>query len=348
VALVGTRWYLRLTREGDPTVLTRSRQGLMSWDAAWYRGIALHGYAGVGREGLRFFPLWPLAGRALAAPFGGGGAVTVGLLLAANVLSLGLGALVHRLVVAETGNVPLARRAAWLTAIAPPASVLVMGYSEPMAISLAVLAFLALRSRRWWWAASAGLLYGLSRPVGVLLVVPAAIEAARHLRRVPAGEKVARAAAVLAAPAGAALYLAWVGGRFGDAMLPYRVQGAGHLRGALADPAEVLVHAGARLLRGDLGSQGHYTWALGLVALAVVCGRRWPGSYTAFVAATLLAVLASHNLNSLERYLLGAFPIVLTGAGLVRTRRGEVAAAAASLALLGVYAAAAFSSQYVP
>ena len=348
LALIATRLYLRLTHEADPTVLLRSRQGLMSWDADWYRGIALHGYAGVAREGLRFFPLYPLTARSLAAPFGSGAATTVALLVMANGLALVLGGLIHRLVLVETDDPTLARRAAWLTAVAPPAFVLVMGYSEPMAISLAVAALWALRRRRWWWAAIAGLLYGLSRPVGILLAVPALLEAARDLRAAPRREWLGRAAAVAAAPAGGAVYLAWVWARFGHPLLPYQVQSSGHLRGGLADPLAVLAHAVIRLVQGDLGAQVHYPWVIALVGLGVLCARRWPPSYAAFVAVTLLAVMASYNLNSLERYLLGAFPIVLTGAGLVRSRRAEVLAVAVSLALLGVYTAAALSSQYVP
>ena len=41
-------------------------QGLRVWDAAFYVDIARGGYDAVGTDGLRFFPLFPLLGRALA------------------------------------------------------------------------------------------------------------------------------------------------------------------------------------------------------------------------------------------------------------------------------------------
>ena len=41
------------------TAQARLDQGLLSWDAGWYRAIATQGYGGLGRESARFFPLWP-------------------------------------------------------------------------------------------------------------------------------------------------------------------------------------------------------------------------------------------------------------------------------------------------
>src|SRR4051812_5533086 len=48
-----------------PIKVVLTRTGLLSWDADWYRRIAEHGYGGVPRSGLRFFPLYPLVGRGL-------------------------------------------------------------------------------------------------------------------------------------------------------------------------------------------------------------------------------------------------------------------------------------------
>ena len=41
-------------------------QGLLGWDAGWYEAIARSGYGPLGHQSLRFFPLFPLVGRALA------------------------------------------------------------------------------------------------------------------------------------------------------------------------------------------------------------------------------------------------------------------------------------------
>src|SRR5207302_2159509 len=108
-------------------VAVRVHQGLLGWDAGWYRDIASKGYAALPHEGLRFFPLVPLMGRWIGAVVGGPGA---GLLVVANASALALGVLLHRLVISETRDRQLARRAAWLIALVPPAYALVMGYSD--------------------------------------------------------------------------------------------------------------------------------------------------------------------------------------------------------------------------
>lgn len=71
-------------------------QGLLSWDAGYYNAIARLGYGPLGHQGWRFFPLFPLFGRALAlAPGIDAGAA---LLLIANLSSLIGTALLYALV----------------------------------------------------------------------------------------------------------------------------------------------------------------------------------------------------------------------------------------------------------
>jgi hypothetical protein len=103
-------------------------QGLFAWDAAFYRDIADFGYHGVAREGLRFFPLLPLGSRALSVPLGGH--VGLAMLVIVQVAALVAGALLYRLAVHETGDPGDGARAAWLLAVLPPATVLVLGYAE--------------------------------------------------------------------------------------------------------------------------------------------------------------------------------------------------------------------------
>lgn len=161
----------------DAATAFRVHQGLLGWDAGWYESIAAHGYGGAGHLSLRFWPLLPLAGRALAVV--PGVSAGAGVVVVANVTSLFGIALVARLAAAETGDMALARRAAWLMAVAPPAFVYVMGYAEGLLLLLTTATFLALRQRHWWWAAAAGTLAGLARPLGVVLMAPALVECAR-------------------------------------------------------------------------------------------------------------------------------------------------------------------------
>lgn len=321
--------------------------GLFARDGAFYRGIAQHGYDAVGRAGLRFFPLVPIAARGLGGALFG--REDIALLLIANVSALVFAALLHRLVMRETGDRELARRCVWWGALLPPAMVLVLGYAEALLLVLAVGVFLALRSGRWGWAIVLGVLAGLCRPVGLLLTVPVLIESARGWRDASGRDRIARALAVLSPCGGTAIFLAWVGATRDDWYLPFRVQQNPTLRGEFRDPISSLVAAASDLGGGDrLGSGLHLLWAVLFVALIIVVARRLPASYAAYAIAAVLLALSASNLDSFERYGVATFPIVV-GAALVTERRDVESAA---LALAGGatvgYATLVFLDLYVP
>jgi hypothetical protein len=103
------------------------------------------------------------------------------------------------------------------------------------------------------------------------------------------------------------------------------------------------------LLHGaDLGSGLHFPWAIGFLVLLVVCFRKWPVSYGAYASAVLLIALSAGNLDSLERYGLSAFPLVLALAGLLRVGWLERAALVLCACGLTTYATLAFLGAYVP
>jgi hypothetical protein len=316
-------------------------QGLFAWDAAFYRDLAEHGYRAVGEGSLRFFPLVPMLSRGLGWILLDHTAAA--LIIIANVSALAFGALLHRLALHETGDAATARRAAWFGALFPAAFVLVMGYAEATAMMLGVVVFLGLRSNRFWWAAVAGFLAGLCRPVGVLLVVPAAVEAARGWRGASTRSRVARLVSVVAPAAGAGTYLVWVGVEFGDFWKPISLQNRATLRGGAQDPVSRTVDAIGDLFGGDrFGSGLHIVWAALFVLLLVVLIRRFPASYSLYGAVTLVLGLSAHNLDSFERYCWSTFPFLLALA--VVTDRDEVERGAYVVAAAGLvgYATLAF------
>jgi hypothetical protein len=338
-----------LVTQAHPTasVAARVHQGLLGWDAGWYESIARHGYAGAGHASLRFFPLVPLLTRALASVPG----IDVGpaLVVVANLSALVGVALLAVLVRRETGDTALARRAAWLVCLVPPAFTLVMGYAEGTLLALTVGTMLALRARAWWWAAALGLAAGATRPIGMLLVVPAALEALRGARDAPRARWVARGAAVAGPVAGLAGFLGWVGWRYGDVWAPLRVQQQGAHRGSMADPVRTLAHDASLLAHGHhLGSALHLPWALLALSLLIVSLRRWPIAYGAFAAAVLVVALTASNLDGFERYALSAFPLALAGASVTSGARVERAVLTLAAAGLATYALLAFTNLYVP
>lgn len=322
-------------------------QGLFAWDAAYYRAIAEHGYAAVPRSGLRFFPLYPLSGRALGAVLLGHDAVA--LLVITGVAALAFPVLVHRLTWRETDDAGAARRAAWYAALFPAGAVLVLGYADALALVLTVAAFLALRDRRFVAAGALGLLAGCTRPLGVLLVVPALVEVWRARSGVSLRGWAARTTAIVGPVVGLAGYLAWVGATRDDPWLPFSVQQRSSLRGGFVDPLTRLGRAGSDLVHGDrFGSGLHLVWALVFLALLVVVARRLPASYTAYSAVTLLVALSADNLDSLERYALGAFPLLIALALVTARPQVERAVLVASSAGLVGYSVLAFAGRSVP
>jgi hypothetical protein len=322
------------------------RQGLLGWDAAFYGDIARGGYSSVTRDGLRFFPLLPLAGRVVGLlPFvdARGGVVVV-----ANLSAFVAAVLLVRLVTMETGDRALAARSAAVLLLAPHAFVFVMGYAESLLCALALAVFLGLRREHWWWAAAAGFAAGLCRPVGIVLVLPAvveAIQAARRDRRL----RVAQVIAAIAPAAGLATYLLWVRDRTGDVFLVLRLQNAANLRGGTVSPVTSVGHAFHELLSGDRVGYGlHAITAVVVVGLVVVIARRLPLSYAVYAGGSVIVALCARNLDSVERYSLSTFPLAIGAAVLLRRPVLERAALLLVTGALVAAAILAFTGALVP
>jgi hypothetical protein len=320
-------------------------EGLVAWDGTWYRDIASHGYASLPREGLRFFPLFPLLGRAVGVVFlGNTGAALV---VIANLCSIVMLVLLLRLLRRERIDATTAHRVIWFTVLFPGAFVLAWAYAEALWILAAVAVFLAIRTRRWLWAAVAGFVAGLSRPLGVFLAVPVAVELIRDWRSTDRRDRAAGLLAVVSPLMGTATYLLWVGDRFGDPWLPFTVQS--DLRGQSMDPFSRLWEGLGQMLGPErLGDGLHIPFAIAFLVLLVVVLRRLPVSYGLFSACVLAAALGTENLNSLERYGLNAFPLVIALALLCR--RGEAETVTKVILAGGVIALAsmAWMGAYVP
>ena len=349
VLVLGSLWFSRFL---DDRLVPRRHDGapglgLFIYDGSWYRDLAEHGYAAYPKEGLRFFPLYPLLGRWLGAVFGDH--VGVALVVIVSLSALVLSALVHRLVLRETGDEQLAARAAWFVAVFPAALSFVLAYAEPLMMVAAVGMFLALRSERWVSAAALGVIAGLTRPVGLLLMVPAAIEAARAWRAASARQRASRAAAVASPAIGTAIYLAWVGIEYDDPLLPFSVQSRKDLRGGSVDPITHVVNSVSDLFDGDrFGAGLHLVWLAVFIGLLVVMARRLPVSYTAYGAGTLVLAMTASNISSFERYAFSTFVFAIAVAFV--TTRAEVSRAVNALAAGGLvtYAVLSFFRLYVP
>ena len=291
-------------------------QGLLAWDAAFYGDIARGGYDAVARDGLRFFPLLPLAGRAVGLlPFvdARGGVVVV-----ANLSALVAAVLLVRLVTFETGDRGLATRSARDPAartarvrlrhgLRRVAAVRARARDVPRVAPRAMVVGRAGRVRR------RPLPPGRGAPRD-----PCLIEAVRAVRR-RRGPRVAPVIATIAPLAGLASYLLWARDRTGDLWLVVRLQNSRTLRGGTASPFTSVGHAFHELVSGDRVGYGlHAVTAVLVVVLVVVAARKLPFSYTAYAAASVLVAFCARNLDSVERYSLATFPLVIAASVLLR------------------------------
>ncbi|MSO44705.1 MAG: hypothetical protein EXQ74_05300 [Thermoleophilia bacterium] len=144
------------------------------WDTTWYLDIARRGYAfDVGQVGevftnVAFFPLLPMIMWL---------AVAVGLnpfwvaLLVGNTMFLVALVAVHSLTKGRFGPL-MATRATWVLALAPPTIAASLAYTEGIALGLAALAGYLAWKGHIGVAGSVAAIAALSRPTGLLAVIP--------------------------------------------------------------------------------------------------------------------------------------------------------------------------------
>ncbi|MHB8244808.1 MAG: mannosyltransferase family protein [Acidimicrobiales bacterium] len=324
--------------------------GLSSWDAAWYLRIARVGYGGAGRSSLRFFPLFPVLGRGLATL--AGISAGVALILVANGFAFLALVLLHSLVSRESLGPEIADRSLWVLSLWPAGFVLVMGYSEALLLFLTLAAYLCWRTGHWWWSVLPAYLAGTCRPVGLLLAVPALVEALSWWRsgaRRSSKAVGARATAVIAAPAGTATYLGWCALTGRGFTEPLALQLSSTRRGAIGDPVVALFHDAVDLAHGrHLGTALHAPFLVAFVILTAYLFRRLPSSYGWYAVATMAVAITAPNLDSLERYGLACFPLTIAAACLIESKLLQRAVFAGMGALLSAFALLAFLGLYVP
>jgi hypothetical protein len=342
------------THPGTAGVAARVHEGLLGWDAGFYETIARVGYHPLGRESLRFFPAVPLLTHALAwLPGLDDGAA---LLVLSNVAAFVATVLLFVLVRRETGDVRVAQRAIWFLSLAPAAFVLVMGYAESTLLCFSIGCFLALRPSSAGGSARpnfalAGLLGfagALTRPIGVLLALAVAAEVVRWWNRSGRSRRLAGLAATGAPPLGLLAFCAWAHHEVGDFWAPLGVQFEASHHGGLSDPFVTLVHDARGILHRHVGTALHVPWVVVALVLLIACWRRLPASYTVFAGGIVAVALAGSNLDSFERYALGAFPLTIAAALLCRGPRIERAVLTLLAAALAGYALLAFLNISVP
>lgn len=305
-----------------------------TWDAQHYLFLSQHGYQRLPPNQApfnAFYPLWPWFIRTFAGATPRAHLLTA--LLLSSLLSLAALVLFHRLVRLDHGT-PAADGALLLLLAFPSAFVLVLPYSESLFLLLAVLFFLSLRHGWTGGVALCGLLLPLARAIGVLLVVPLAIQLWRS--RAPAR----RFALLLTPVLGFLAYLGVLYATTGDPCTGFTVQRhyPSHISVArlwdLGSFGRALLPAGGLALHGFTDSLlDRVVFALFVVTLPLVwrLGPMW--FVYALVAGLMPAVV--NPFMSYTRYSLLVLPLFMSwGLVLARPGRGALRALVAGASLL--------------
>ncbi|MBI2238529.1 MAG: hypothetical protein HYU54_08410, partial [Actinobacteria bacterium] len=194
-----------------------------SWerfDALWFLRIAATGYR-TGDGSAAFFPLYPLAIRAVSWAIGGHPFAAS--LIVSNAAFLAALIVLYSLTASELSE-GAARKAVLYLSLFPTSFFFLAPYSESLFLLLVVSAFWAARRDRWAMAGIAAALAALTRNVGLLLVPALAMEAV-HQRVERRGALLPRLAGAGFGLLGTLSYLAYWGSRSGDWLAPVDQQG---------------------------------------------------------------------------------------------------------------------------
>ena len=297
------------------------------FDALWFLRIATHGYAS-GDGSAAFFPFYPWLVR-VVTPLVGGHPLAAATLVS-NVCFLGALAMLYVLGRTELSDAT-ARRAVLYAAVFPTSFFFLAPYSESTFLLLALVCLWAARRGRWELAGIAGTGAALTRSVGVVLVLPMAVEAVMSWRESGRRGVPIRGLACSAGPlAGTALYLWFWAAKSGDWLAPLHQQA--EWQRVLTNPFATLWHATRYALDYTglyAGGYHQIDWLISVPALALAGYAVWRlrpvyGTYVlASILPPLCLVFEARPLMSFPRFLVTVFPIFWGAALWTRDRPGR-------------------------
>jgi hypothetical protein len=326
-------------------------QGLLTWDGTYYRVLAEGWYAGAATPGdaTRFFPAYPALARVLDPLLPGG--ADVALLLLANLCALAAAVVLWQLVHDVLDDERLARRSAWMVAVIPAANVFVFAYSEAAMLLVFTAALLALHRRHLGWLCVLGLLAGLLRPAGVLLVVPVVVAAWQRRSEDPPPQRrevLGWLASATAPLIGLAVALGWIAASAGVGWgEPFERQR--QLRDGFHEPISRVGEAVIDVFSGRQHDVYNLAFAIGFAALFVVAlRRRQPLPWLAFMVVTWVVAVGGTNMDSTGRYCVVAAPFAIALAQWAQHRWQQVAVGVLGLAGTAWFTAEVMLGRIIP
>jgi hypothetical protein len=221
----------------------------------------------------------------------------------------------------------IAGRAAFLLLLAPEAFFLLAPFSEATSLLAGLICFYAARRRKWGVVAVAGILAGLTRPVGIFLIVPVLVEVFLDIRRSrESGTRSLRIghASVVAPVAGLLLFWVYVAVVLKIPGGPFGPQTYWHTH--FEWPWTALWDSWNTVVTGHHFEElVNLLSALALIVFIPFMWKRLPAAYTAYTIAMLISVCFRESgttpLMSGARYSIVIFPMAILGAKALKSLR---------------------------
>jgi len=276
------------------------------FDTLHYIYLATHGYE-AGTSHTVFPPLYPLLIRAIGGLLGR--QYMLAALLISNLSAIGYFAVFFALAEQEVGPAA-ARRAQVYAALYPWAFVLLSGYSEPLFLLLAGLAFWMAQRGRGWEAGLCGALAALTRLQGGALALPLLFEVLRQrkFRLWPLRVDLVWPLFPALASVGFLLGRAWAG------IEPLAVTYATHWHHASAPPWMGMAANLRNMLAGVAHPTDYLDFAAAWLAIVLVVAAWWRlrPAYALYVTVAALFNISHlrtpHPMCSVGRYTMELFP----------------------------------------
>ena len=284
------------------------------WDSGWYLDIAKHGYNPIPGEqpNVAFFPLYPSLLRVVhdVVPLrNDAGWFSIGIILSNAALLIAL-IYFYRLITLDYGR-PVAARAVLYLCVFPTTLFLSAVYSESLFLALVVTTFYYARTTRWFVSGALAAAGALCRPLGVLLIIPLAVEYLSQ-KEFQWRQIKADCLVLILAPLALAGHLTFLRWRFGGWDAISQAETMEGWNRHLTAPWNTLWYSIIHI-NSSKGYHGavELFFAIVLLALTIFACYRLRPSYAAYAAASLLFITSWGTLISTPRFALVVFPAVM-------------------------------------
>ena len=286
-----------------------------TWDAQPYLIMSEFGYQADSRLNA-FFPLWPFCIRLLSYVTGGHHLLS-GIILA-NVLSVFALLALHEYVAREKGT-RFANRTLLLLLAFPGSLFLMFPYSEALFLLLSVLIFHQLSKSNYLRVGVLGFFAALTRPVGVLLIIPVALHILRN-------RKFSALPSITLPLLGYLSYLVILYLYTGDAMSGFYAQEQFVSKASVRKIIDVVGFI--KSLTTSLQVHGFIDSAIDRVWFLLFCASLpliWRMNREWFSYSLLMGLVPAMSLSfmSFTRYMLVIFPVFVVAAHLFSTEQRE-------------------------